>query len=635
MKKYFSGACVIMLTAALNAGIIRWNSTPDCRDQAYWSRMKSHPKYETLMKKAGEMLAEPLVSPLPLYLECSQTGNRVNYERQYFKFRNFGPLVAAYCTTGNAEYLKNIEARIRLILSLPSWVLPAHDRQLKAYRGEEVIVDLFSANLGGELATMLYIMEPVLDKKLAADVKKAVMHHVITPIEEVIEGKCEPERFWWLNGSNNWNPVCKRGVIAAILRIGLEKERIEKILDLFFNNFERYMAVFGNDSYCDEGLAYWGGSCGEYLMISAMLKQYDNRDVLSSESRMLKAIMYPENIMMAPGFFPAYTDCSIDAKPGMYTLQLRDILLGKRKGFSDDIELSDSIVGICLQLYYPADNTPAEIKNDAPYSTFTDAGAFVMRQMPGSPLSVSFKGGHNRESHNHNDVGTYIIAVDGVPLVLDPGGEIYTARTFSPRRYECKLLSSYGHSVPKIAGQLQTNMNGKMTENPPKNITPIEYICGVLLKHDISADYCMAKFDISRVYNHIDELKKLERTFVFDRKNGGRFTVTDEAQFSKPTEFEGAVITLSEIKELGNNKYLISWNGKARSVKDNRLDEVKVVKWKHKQLLMEVKSSVPYKFSIDTINEDTWHKLPVYRMAFTAAEKVSDVKMEFIFTPVK
>ena len=83
----------------------------------------------------------------------------------------------------------------------------------------------------------------------------------------------------WLNGSNNWNPVCKRGVIAAILRIGMDKARIEQIIKLFSDNFEQYMASFGDEGYCDEGLGYWGGSCGEYLIISALLNQYDQRDV--------------------------------------------------------------------------------------------------------------------------------------------------------------------------------------------------------------------------------------------------------------------------------------------------------------------------------------------------------------------
>ena len=73
MTKFLTGAAAIMLTAALNAGIVRWNSTPDCRDQAFWSRMKSHAQYEKLLKRADEMVAEEIVSPLPLYLECSNS----------------------------------------------------------------------------------------------------------------------------------------------------------------------------------------------------------------------------------------------------------------------------------------------------------------------------------------------------------------------------------------------------------------------------------------------------------------------------------------------------------------------------------------------------------------------------------
>ena len=100
----------------------------------------------------------------------------------------------------------------------------------------------------------------------------------------------------------------------------------------------------------------------------------------------------------------------------------------------------------------------------------------------------------------------------------------------------------------------------------------------------------------------------------FDRKNGGSFLVSDEAEFNEASEFENAVITLGTVKELGNDRYLITW--------------------KDKSLKFEVKSNVPYKFSIDTIRENTYHKLPVYRLAFTA-EKSKNIKMDIIFTPVK
>lgn len=43
------------------------------------------------------------------------------------------------------------------------------------------------------------------------------------------------------------------------------------------------------------------------------------------------------------------------------------------------------------------------------------------------------KGGHNDEEHNHNDVGSFSIALDGDPLVVDAGVNTHTAQTFGPQ----------------------------------------------------------------------------------------------------------------------------------------------------------------------------------------------------------
>ena len=69
------------------------------------------------------------------------------------------------------------------------------------------------------------------------------------------------------------------------------------------------------------------------------------------------------------------------------------------------------------------------------------------------------------EHHNHNGVGTFIVAVGNSELIADVGGEVYTRRTFSPQRYESNVLNSYGHSVPVIHNQLQwPHVRGKGKE---------------------------------------------------------------------------------------------------------------------------------------------------------------------------
>ena len=65
---------------------------------------------------------------------------------------------------------------------------------------------------------------------------------------------------------------------------------------------------------------------------------------------------------------------------------------------------------------------------------------------------LAAKGGHNGEHHNHRDVGSVVVAVDGVPLLVDAGQPTYTAQTFGPDRYGIRAMQSDWHSVPAPFG---------------------------------------------------------------------------------------------------------------------------------------------------------------------------------------
>ena len=65
---------------------------------------------------------------------------------------------------------------------------------------------------------------------------------------------------------------------------------------------------------------------------------------------------------------------------------------------------------------------------------------------------VAMKGGHNGESHNHNDVGSFVIYANGAPLFIDPGVGEYTAKTFSKNRYDIWTMQSGYHNLPQING---------------------------------------------------------------------------------------------------------------------------------------------------------------------------------------
>nr|WP_246320312.1 heparinase II/III family protein [Paenibacillus qinlingensis] len=79
------------------------------------------------------------------------------------------------------------------------------------------------------------------------------------------------------------------------------------------------------------------------------------------------------------------------------------------------------------------------------------------REQSGSPagLYIAAKGGHNDESHNHNDIGQFILYADGHPVIVDAGVNSYNKQTFSDQRYELWTMRSTYHNVPTVNGYEQ------------------------------------------------------------------------------------------------------------------------------------------------------------------------------------
>ena len=84
-------------------------------------------------------------------------------------------------------------------------------------------------------------------------------------------------------------------------------------------------------------------------------------------------------------------------------------------------------------------------------------GVLTAREREGDTagLYLAAKAGHNDESHNHNDVGSFVVAYHGRPLLIDPGAGVYTRQTFGPDRYQIWTMQSSWHNTPAPAGHPQ------------------------------------------------------------------------------------------------------------------------------------------------------------------------------------
>jgi len=130
---------------------------------------------------------------------------------------------------------------------------------------------------------------------------------------------------------------------------------------------------------------------------------------------------------------------------------------------------------------------------------------------------VAAKGGHNAESHNHNDVGNVIVYVDGKPVIIDVGVETYTRKTFSPQRYEIWTMQSAYHTLPTIDGVMQA---------------PGETFAARDASH--AADDATARFslDIAGAYPPEARLAAWQRTVTLHR--GAGVDITDAHTLAAP-----------------------------------------------------------------------------------------------------
>ncbi len=126
-----------------------------------------------------------------------------------------------------------------------------------------------------------------------------------------------------------------------------------------------------------------------------------------------------------------------------------------------------------------------------------------VREGSAEGLYLAAQGGHNAESHNHNDVGNFIVYANGQPALVDVGVETYTAKTFGPNRYDIWTMQSAYHNLPTIGGVMQ--FPGRSAEARQ-------------VSYRADGDAAEFRLDIAGAYPPEAGLRSWVRTLRLDRK---------------------------------------------------------------------------------------------------------------------
>ncbi|MGB8854435.1 MAG: heparinase II/III family protein [Pirellulales bacterium] len=506
---------------------------PPASDRESWARLARVEAFATTVRRADELLKSEFPAlPDDLYLDFSRTGNRTRFQTVAFARRSWlGQLAVAECVTNEGRYLAALVDVIRRICAEKTWVLPAHDLDLANFEGRGVTIDLFSSDVASELATVDHLLGDALPEDVRRLLRDRCDHFVLDPWKRALAG--ESRAAGWMKSAHNWNAVCLANCTAAALALVDDRRERARFVAGAEQHSLAFLGGFTPDGYCSEGLGYWNYGFGHYVMLAEMIRQATaGRLDLFDRPQVKAPAAFGWRIMIADGVAPAFADCGVYPKPSpaLMAYVLRRAKASYRgwerlpPGYAPK-SAAEMMMHHGLAVFEPMPEPPQPLEI-GPRDWFADAGVLVGRPTTGR-LGVALKGGHNAEFHNHNDLGSFVVVVGGRCVLLDPGPETYTRRTFSKERYASKLLNSFGHPVPVVGGRLQRTGRDAAAR---------------ILATDFTPTSDTLTMDLASAYD-APGLRELTRIFTFDRA-ADTLTVSDRVAFAEPDTFETALVTL-------------------------------------------------------------------------------------------
>lgn len=434
----------------------------------------------TYMIKRGEQLLNyqwPALSAT-LFLDFVRTGNRRNFEKQQFARRHaLANLVLAECVEGNGRFIDDIVNGIWAICEESFWGLPAHlSLQSSGYGLPDVsepAVDIFAGETAGLLAWTGYLLAAPLTK-----ISPLIMPRIQLELTKRILTPClERDDFWWmgLRGSgtvNNHNPWTNSNWLTAMLLFEQDETKRIAAVKKIITSLEVFIDDYPPDGGCDEGPNYWNRAAGSLFDCLELLYLATDRKIdIYNESLIQEMGRYIYRAHIANRYFINFADThpKVDIESELayrYGARIQDRQLQSFAAFFGESQIKDGnffkgSIGRQLNAIFNYSNLIEAPKTQPLLRDVWLEGIQVMaaRSQQGSydGLYVAAKGGHNGESHNHNDVGNFIIYKDGFPMIIDVGVETYTRKTFSAQRYDIWTMQSAYHNLPTINGIMQKN----------------------------------------------------------------------------------------------------------------------------------------------------------------------------------
>ncbi|MFG3257294.1 heparinase II/III family protein [Streptomyces sp. NPDC048172] len=526
------------------------------RSPELWDRVRASPLGGPALKAVAaraEAWADAPVEPLPfsLYRRYAEDGARAPFQDVYFRRRRnrLTDLALTALSEPDGEgrrCLGPLEDLIWAVCDEYAWALPAHLEGLtdpRPPRPHAEQIDLFAAETAFTLAELRHLLADRLDPLVAARIRDEVTRRVLRPL-------LDHPAPWWETARTNWSAVCGGSVGMAALHL-LDDEDAEAELALITSRMTEAMRCFltgyGDDGACPEGLAYWSYGFGFFTVYAdALHRRTAGRVDLFAEldvppGKLERIARFPERVFLSGTATAAFSDSPPHSTldPGLAAcLRRRFPALPPPppdRLRTEPVNTMGSWPTALRSLVWAHESEsgpePSAHTAPEPGGYLPDVQWMIARtrtRTGGHEVAFAAKGGHNDELHNHNDVGSFVLAVDGEPLLAELGQGFYSAQYFGPGRYDILCTGSQGHSVPLLDGTPQRASRDAAAE---------------VLAAERTARRTLFRLDLARAYP-VPALTSLVREFAF---SGGSLVLRDRLTAAAPVEITERFMSFAPI----------------------------------------------------------------------------------------
>ncbi|WP_300701562.1 heparinase II/III family protein [Bacteroides sp.] len=450
-----------------------WVDYPGYADRNAWKEKVDAEIGEIIIRNGEKVLNHVWKPDLASdYLAFKRTGEirtgRANH-------RALQALTLAELVEGKGRFMDAIIDGVWFLCET-SWIHSAHLNFQKDRSGlpdrNEPTIELVVADIGAQMAWTHYFFKeefekvsPLINKRIVEEVNKNLINPYFAR-----------DDYWWMGFSgqqvNNWNPWINYNVLQALMLMEENPERIQQGIWKLMKSTDSFFSMYHEDGACDEGPTYWSGAAGYALKFLDLLgKVTSNRINIFDKPLLHNMAQYIYRVHIGGNYFVNFADSSpkVNPNPGILyqygkrigdskMMQFAALMAQQNQSFKDGVNGYFASALDELFMYKEIVRHPQGEPLIGGY-WFKDTQICVTRDREGQTNGFFFaaKGGHNQESHNHNDVGSCILYYNNSPLLIDAGVGTYTRQTFGPERYTIWTMQSGYHNLPTINGMEQKN----------------------------------------------------------------------------------------------------------------------------------------------------------------------------------